>query len=196
MRYFLLCILLSLSIAGCSQFASQPAPPLTDSQVNVLTPPPEQWKINAKLGIKVPEQSGSVSLQWEQWANSYRIQVQAPLGQGSAVIYGNPDNIVIKRPGKPTLSSNNANTLIQEAFGWNFPLNQLKFWIRGLPNPELTIDLQQQNASGTLDKLEQSEWEIVYSRHQLVEQWQVPGKIVARQGNTRLTMIIRQWEFL
>jgi len=182
-----------LLITSCTQTPTQPnAIDLKKNQI----PPPQQWEITAKLGIRVPDQSGSVSLTWQQLDTSYRIRVQGPLGQGSGIIYGNADRVVIKRPGKPLLSSSNAAGLIRETFGWEFPLNELKFWIRGMPTPNTVITSEKQNASGLLENLQQARWSMEYSRYQKVDQWFLPGKIVAQQGETRLTMIIRKWAIL
>ncbi|MFT6389953.1 MAG: outer membrane lipoprotein LolB [Cellvibrionaceae bacterium] len=195
MRHFIFSVIATLLLAGCTQLTTQPE---INTQIDktALPAPPEQWKITAKLGVKVPQQSGSVTLIWEQMDTSYRIRVQGPLGQGNAMIYGNEDRIVIKRLGKPLLTSDNANALIKNTFGWSFPLDELRFWIRGLPNPNSAITSKKQNASGTLEQLNQSNWVINYSRHQKVGQWEFPSKIVAQKEESRLTMIIRQWELL
>jgi len=193
MRHLIFAAFTILVFVGCSQTPTQTHTP--EKSVNQI-PPPKQWGITAKLGIKVPDQSGSVSLTWKQLDTSYRIRVQGPLGQGSGIIYGNAERIVIKRPGKPLLTSSDASTLIKETFGWHFPLNDLKFWIRGIPTPNTQITAKKQNASGQLDSLQQTQWSIEYSRYQMVDQWLFPGKIIAQKGDTQLTMIIRKWEIL
>jgi len=195
MRHIIFSVIATLLLAGCSQLPTQ-HDTSTAVDKEATQAPPEQWKITAKLGIKVPQQSGSVTLIWQQMDTSYRIRVQGPLGQGNAMIYGNEDRIVISRPGKPLLTSDNANALIKNTFGWSFPLNELRFWIRGLPDPSSDITLKKQSATGTLEQLNQSSWLIDYSRYQTVNQWQFPSKIVAQKEETRLTMIIRQWELL
>jgi len=195
MRHIIFSVIATLLLAGCSQLPTQ-HDTSTAVDKEATQAPPEQWKITAKLGIKVPQQSGSVTLIWQQMDTSYRIRVQGPLGQGNAMIYGNEDRIVISRPGKPLLTSDNANALIKNTFGWSFPLNELRFWIRGLPDPSSDITLKKQSTTGTLEQLNQSSWLIDYSRYQTVNQWQFPSKIVAQKEETRLTMIIRQWELL
>lgn len=193
MHHFFIFFITIVFLAGCAQ--SPPQPSTIELQGN-QTPPPKQWEITAKLGIKVPTQSGSVSLTWQQLDTSYRIRVQGPLGQGSGIIYGNAERVVIKRPGKPLLSSSDATGLIRETFGWDFPLHDLKFWIRGIPTPNAEITSEKQTPTGLLENLQQAQWSMEYSRYKKVDEWLLPGKIVAQQGETRLTMIIRKWTIL
>lgn len=175
-------------LKACSQ-----SPDINRPASQIYAPPPTHWEIKAKLGIRSEDDSGSVTLSWQQGNQRYKIQMQASLGQGNATIYGDNDSIMIERPGKPTLFSSDATELIKDTFGWPLPMSSLRYWILGIANPELPIQGQQHDSNGGLVNLEQSDWHLSYSRYQQIGQWQLPGKIRAKREETQLTLIIREW---
>jgi outer membrane lipoprotein LolB len=187
----LLISLLLMLLVGCSQ-----TPSITTKTNKPLLSAPEQWSLKAKLGIRNENESGSVTLDWQQTDLGYTINIQGPLGQGNATINGNDDFIVIEQAGKSPLYSNDASALIKATFGWQIPINDLKFWLRGIANSEQPVDSATYDASGALTSLEQSRWILNYSGYQTVNQWQLPSKIRATQDSTQLTLIIRAWQLL
>jgi outer membrane lipoprotein LolB len=177
---------------------------------------PDTWTIHAKLGIKNAEDSGSVTLKWEQIGDNYTIQMSGPFGQGNAKLSGNRSAIIIERPGKETLYSRNPKSLIQQTFGWDLPIEQLPYWMRGLQTPDpistsfidtgnnLLLSNQKQlhtpaytryNETGTLSKLSQFGWDIHYSRYKVQQLYLAPHKIRASNHGVTLTLIIKKWEF-
>lgn len=190
LRLSIICGVLIL-LVGCDI-----TPQKTRTQ-NTQLPYPEKWGIKAKLGVRIPgDNGGSVTLDWQQLHTRYTIKVQGPLGQGNAVISGDEHYITIVRPGETPLYSDNANELIQQAFGWTLPIKDFRFWVRGIANPEHPVDWAEYNPSGHLIAMQQSQWVLDYSRYNAVDQWQLPGKIKATQNDAQIVLIIREWELL
>lgn len=152
----------------------------------------EHWQLSAKLGVRSPSESGSAYLNWQQQSNSYRIHLSGPLGQGSVHINGSPEQVRLTRSGEPELSAASAEELLQQTLGWGAPIAQLKYWVRGLPAPNKSSQ-QTHNAQGALAHLQQSGWSLEYSRYRTVDGFLLPGKIIARQGELKLTLIIKDW---
>jgi outer membrane lipoprotein LolB len=188
-RWFFLCFM-SLLLSACSQQSTLPPLPAQSTQ-----PIPQTWVIAAKLGIRSRDESGSVTLKWQQQGQEYQINLAGPLGQGSALLMGNADYIVIDRPNQERIYSNNPTQLVQETFGWELPLEQLNYWVRGLATP--TIDTRELTftPSGAVATFEQLEWSLQYSRHTLVDQWLMPKRIQAKKDDTIFTLIINEWAF-
>ena len=115
---------------------------------------------------------------------------------------GDDSNILIERPGKEPAFSNQPSTLIANTFGWDLPLKQLRYWVRGLPTPphhrNQTAPLTTYNETGLLAQLEQMGWALSYSRYRPIEQLNgrvLPHKIRAQRDDAILTLIIKQWTF-
>jgi outer membrane lipoprotein LolB len=157
---------------------------------------PGHWMIKAKLGIRTSENNGSVTLTWHQRGDNYTIQLLSPLGHSKALINGSSKEITIQQPGKAQLYSTDPIQLIQDTFGWSIPLHDFKYWIMGTQNPNTPAISSSLNKQGHLEKLEQSDWVLNYSRYKDIQGYVLPAKIRAYQHSTRLTMLIREWQLL
>jgi outer membrane lipoprotein LolB len=186
-----LLLLASLFISACSPQATRPTPVTLQTDTAI----PDVWNITAKLGIRNGDDSGSVTLYWQQQQNHYQIRIAGPLGQGNGLLSGNEDTIVIERPSKKTLYSNNPAQLIKDTFGWDLPVQDLNYWVRGLPSPFLDAAEQDYNASGVLSGLNQSDWSLRYTRYRTTDLWLMPQRIRAEKGELMLTLVIKTWEF-
>jgi len=162
-----------------------------------LLSPINQWQFSGKLGIKTPLDSGSASIKWQQNVAAYDIQINGPLGQKSVHIEGDNKSVILKEKGKDAISAHSPEVLIKQVTGWDFPLTQLNYWIRGLPAPKTKIKQITPNNMGLIAQLQQSGWTIDYqSYHQLTLNDQLiylPKKITAHYQDIRLTLIVHEW---
>ena len=152
----------------------------------------QQWQLSAKIGVRSSSDSGSAYLKWQQAPDNYDIHLSGPLGQGSVRIIGNSEQVTLEQAGKPTLSAPTADQLLQQALGWHAPLEQLKYWVRGLPAPDLPAKIEH-TPQGVVASLQQSGWQLNYSRYRDEGDFLLPGKLVATQGELKLTLIVKNW---
>ncbi len=152
-----------------------------------------QWTVQGKLGIRTAEQSLSATLNWQQTQEDYRIQLAGPLGQGKVIIDGKPGAIQLLQAGQSPLLADDPEQLLEQQLGWHLPINQAVFWIRGLPDPSLAIETQQLT-QGVLTQLEQGGWQLQFSRYQLYENKQLPGKILLQRPKLKITLILKSWQ--
>lgn len=178
-----------LLLTACSQQLAKP------DQQQSQKPIPEQWSISAKLGIRTADDSGSLTVKWQQDSREYLIQVSGPLGQGNGKISGNDQYITIERPNQPTIYSADPQQLLKDTFQWELPIQHLSYWVRGLPSPRLDDAQYHYSNTGVLERLTQSGWELAYDRYRLADDWLMPGRVKATHDELRLTLIIRQWQF-
>lgn len=199
--YALLLLCALLLVSACSTYDTKPYNEPADENIHYLAVP-DVWQIEAKLGIKNDTDSGSVTLSWQQQQDNYIIRLSGPLGQGSATLTGNQQFIMIERPGKETVFSNEPIQLIQQTLGWDLPLHDLPYWVRGLKSPSnhsltnpLTDPITTYNDAGTLTQLTQMGWMIDYSRYRPQQNRLMPHKIRAKNNDATLTLLIKEWLF-
>ena len=171
-RYTLIFCLLFLT--ACSSLM-----PKTDQQ---------QWRIEGKIGVTTPDESLTGFLVWEQRADNYLINVSGPLGQGSTQIQGNSQQITLVQ-GKEKVHSTNPEQLIYKQMGWNFPINNLKYWIIGKAAPY--SESTSQYDDDRLSELLQDNWKVEYFRYDNYSG--LPSRLRISQGNWKFTLIIKRW---
>ena len=187
-------LLLSLVMSGCSvlqQPAPEPAQQLGWSQYQQYMSRLNHWELQGKVGIRSAVDALSASLQWQQQQARYAIQLRGPLGQGGADINGGPQQVSIDIPGEGRFEADNPETLLQKTTGWQLPISDIQYWIRGIPAPETPFEqVVEENRLQTLD---QNGWHIQYVRYQRFGVL-LPSKIKLSRGQIRITLVVKKWQ--
>jgi outer membrane lipoprotein LolB len=195
--YFLLLALLN----GCANYSAKPQLPLQSqdwathqAQVMAVT----EWQAFGKLGIKLPDDGGSANLHWSHRPQEYQIDLTGPLGFSKISINGKASGVTFSQGGGAAQTAKTPEELIAKNTGWNIPVTQLAYWVRGLPAPRAKVTQYHFNAQGMLGDLEQMGWKIVYGDYlQLLDPHTqniaLPRKITAEYKDVRLTLLIREW---
>jgi outer membrane lipoprotein LolB len=198
-------LLTSLLLSSCVHQGASKSPLISQdwtkhqAQVESIT----NWQATGKLGIKVPNDGGSANLHWQQQSRDYQIDLNGPFGQNKMIIDGKPGSVTLAEAGQAPQTAKTAEELIHKNTGWNIPVTQLAFWVRGLPAPDSKIIHFEPNAVGLIGELQQAGWKITYSDYTNVvrvnapkaeEVITMPGRIIAEYKDIRLTLVIREWK--
>jgi len=193
-RLFIVCMLATL--AGCSGLQQAPVPPPVDSaetwdDVQASLQQLNHWTLDGKIGIRTPDDNQSARLYWQQNAQHYSIELSGPLGQGGLKIEGEPGAILLDLGGDDRYVSSSPEQLLQETLGWSLPVQEIRWWVRGLPAPEQPHTAAFQGPR--LQTLSQAGWTIEYQRYQRHQKYTLPGKIKLSHNGLRITLIIKEW---
>lgn len=188
-------IILALLLSGCSGLTPQQQQPITErpwSEHYQALLAADSWQLSGKIGIRSPQESHSANLFWQQLQQHYLIELSGPLGQGGARIEGNTDGISIDIAGEEPLWAATPEALMEQTLGWQFPVQDIRYWVRGIPAPGSYYDLslKQQLAH----KLTQNGWEISYLRYNYQNEFAFPEKLTISRNNLRLTIIAKEWQ--
>ncbi len=152
------------------------------------------WELAGRMAVRVDKDAWSASLYWIQTGDSFEIRIIAPLAQGSALITGDKDSILLKTSDNREFSDKDVNEILKNSFGWSIPLNALKYWIRGIPNSAVTSDKLAINDSGHLQKFEQDGWSIDYQRYDLTKENALPSRVEFTRARTQVRIVINRWD--
>ena len=203
----LTCTMVSLLIlSGCSNINDlpetiDPSPQLSEpeqwqSHLNNVEQI-KHWKLSGKVGVVTPKQSQTGYIDWQQDTQSFNISIRGTLGFGGLDLFGNQSFVTIK------VDENNQRTLptdiaLERYLDWEFPINSLKYWVKGIPAPEHPVDLRQFNNHGFLSRLNQQNWDIRllnYEKHSSNSSTPVflPHKIIARYNGHKVSLVLSDW---
>lgn len=159
------------------------------------------WRLDGKLAISTKDSQGkafrqSANLNWQQNPGSYTLHLSGPFGQGSTVIKGDERGVSLAQAGQSIQHAATAEALLEQTLGYSLPIDALSYWVRGIPSPNAAHGPVSKSENGSLATLEQLGWQLSFSRYVKVDQWPLPGKIIARKGPARITLIIKQWKLL
>lgn len=185
----LLALTLSLALAGCSQFARQPAPPQGFNPASAAQL--HTWQAEGRIGIRMANESHSANLDWWQQQDEYRIALTGPLGQGGLRIEGDNTGVSLRQSGDDQVyRASSPEALMQKLLGWHLPLSQARFWIRGLADPRSPSTPLADPAIG----FTQAGWRVEYMRFSTQAGQTLPEKLRLQHEDLRLTVILSRWE--
>lgn len=191
----LLLVALALGLAGCGVNPPQPesqgdAKPIVDWQ-----PPaaPNDWRLRGRAAIRVPDESGTVSVDWRQSGERYRLDMRGTLGAGAMRLEGRPGRVVLRRSNGERLVANNAQRLLSRTTGFDLPVERLVWWLRGQPVPDIagTVRLDDRNRPA---QLMQDGWQVTYDRWQQAGEYELPGRLSVKRDDIRVRLVVSQWD--
>ena len=197
-RLLLLILFLAAGLPGCALFQapSTPPPPAGTqvdwpSHVRSLTLL-QEWQVQGKIGVRTQNDAGSAYLDWSQAQDSFYITLSGPLGQGTTIIKGNPTGARLDN-NDGTWIAESPDQLVQEHTGWEIPISNLLYWVKGMQAPGSHAILQH-NTLGTLATLKQDGWALTYDQYSQQLGTLLPCRIRIQKGELRVTLIIKRWQ--
>ena len=154
----------------------------------------DHWRLEGKLGYRDSKKGGSAWVDWEQQGNNFDIKLSGPFGAGATKISRNQHHSELYRGENQLHTASSAEELTEILFGWQWPINQLLFWVKGIPDPATSIAASQQNKDGTLSSLEQSGWILQFFDYQQTEGWVLPRNIKGAKGAYQFNLKIKKWQ--
>jgi outer membrane lipoprotein LolB len=188
---FLCCCFLWL--AGCATTATNPQNQNVswDSRVQTLSGI-ENWDLKALVSIRSQNDAGSASLNWQQHNQDYSLQLFGPLGTNSFKLEGAPGHVILQNPQGQIFKAKSPEQLLTQQTGWNLPVSDLYYWIRGLPVPTLPAQ-KRFDAYNHLSELTQQDWKIQYLRYTATTHGDLPNKIFITSPQLNVKIIINEW---
>ena len=187
-NYILLWVgaLLLTLLSGCASNSYQ----ATTSSISEL----DNWKINAKLGIRTATDAQSIQMLWQQQGEKYQLRLNGPLGFGSASIVGDSEQAVIQKGEQ--LITGNPQQLTMQLTGIPLPISALSWWVKGLVSPNHTTATSiQRTQTGQLESFQQAGWQISILSYSQTGAYWTPKKIAGRQGELSFKLVISDWDF-
>ncbi|HRD68827.1 MAG TPA: lipoprotein insertase outer membrane protein LolB [Legionella sp.] len=190
--------ILSFSLLTACAPPQQPAEELpTNKIIPVETRKAEtatisSFQINGAMAAKAKGKGWSATMNWTQrGASSYQIRLMGPLGGGS-VLVSRTGNTVTFQDGAKHASSTNADQLLLEQTGIKLPVNNLYYWVRGLPAPG-GVQSEKRDAFNHLVLLKQSGYTINFTKYTSVNKIDLPSMIRLEGNGVMVKVVIKKW---
>jgi len=121
----------------------------------------DSWELRGRVNVRYDNESHTPTINWLQQNLEYRIDLWGTLNAGRTLIQGRPEYVTLENDGQ-TLTADSPEELILQQLGYELPVSQLSYWIKGLPAPDSDAQLSF-NELNQLTTIEQSDWTIVLS---------------------------------
>ncbi|KTD66597.1 molecular chaperone LolB [Legionella santicrucis] len=150
------------------------------------------WEIRGAMAAKSKSKGWSATMNWVQnGPNTYQIRLMGPLG-GGTVLIDKKGNTVTFQDGPKKITSHNADELLAQQTGIRLPVNNLYYWVRGLPAPG-SVAAEHRDQYNHLTQLKQSGYTINFAKYTSVKGTDLPSMIHLQGNGVMVKMVIQNW---
>lgn len=157
------------------------------------------WQLQGKLAVTQPKRSDTAIInQWRQHGATFKLAFSSTfMGLGSTQLSGDPSFVELTTSDGRNYVSAQPQKLLKQQLGWSLPLADLRFWIKGIPNPSQGSKLYFSD-QGHLQRLEQGGWAVHFRRPKVFIAGlpALPSLITANKGKVRIRVAVLQWKRL
>ena len=181
---FVSALFIGMLVSAC---ANVPTVPDLDNAAGQLN----TWQVQGRMAVIENNESWPASVHWGQAQDHYSVELIGPLGQGRISVRGNAEQVELVTE-QERLHASDADALLTEATGLHIPVSGLKYWIRGIPDPNSQARLVR-DGQGRIVRIEQNGWRIDYPNRIQVQGIDLPKRIQAQQDKIQVKIAITEW---
>ena len=185
---------------------SAPLPRPADAQLQQLWEqheaallPIRHWELRGRLAISADDPGGQATLVWRRDGTRHGLRLSGPLGRGLLQLTQDESGAQLQDAEQRVLYAPSAEELLFRYSGWRLPVENLNYWVRGLPVPGVAME-QELDDSGQLKTLRQEAWEVQYQEYVLVDGRNLPRRLslsnprkTAGQPAMQVRLVIERW---
>ncbi|MEM1112006.1 MAG: lipoprotein insertase outer membrane protein LolB [Pseudomonadota bacterium] len=182
----------TLFIGACTTGPGQKTADIQWDQHSARLLAATHWRVRGKVALRTPEQSETASLDWQQRGDQSELRLSGPLGLAPVSAVSDGRTLTVSRGDDQREMQLDSMTSITAATGWPLPLQQLPFWLRGLPAPgdQAATEIE----GGLLRRLQQDGWQVEYQDYGSFEGDQLPTRIAVANGQLSARLLLREWQ--
>lgn len=146
----------------------------------------KNWSLSGRVSVIDKKNATSAMLQWQHQDKKDSIKLSGLFGLGRTEIILAENSVQIKSAGELVKYFGNIDDVVSSELGIAIPVSALKYWVLGVPDPMASY---KKMSGGFM----QRDWRVRYLQMQKNGGYSMPRKIRVEQGESKLKLIINQW---
>jgi outer membrane lipoprotein LolB len=148
------------------------------------------WQLDGRAAVAVGTQGWQATLNWREQGATADVHLSGPFGVGALTLKRTAEGLSLN--GAPP--SDAVLAQLQDKLGFELPLDQLRFWLLGIPDPGSAFDLKR-NDQDRASQLTQGDWSIDYDRYMPVDGDWLPAHLVLTREGVRVRIAVDRWQW-
>jgi outer membrane lipoprotein LolB len=188
-----------LWLAGCQTVPKPIAPTVAPEKVVAGWPARRmqlqaraQFTAQGRIGVVAGSDGFNGHLRWNQDGTRSTVSLDGPLGVGGVRIVNDAGVLMVTNPSGEALDSQAAHEALVRRLGFEPPLNSLRYWLQGVPDPA-SVSTESLNAQGYLGTLAQSGWTVTFNDYMQTSEGALPQKMTVARATVRVKLVIEAW---
>ena len=187
------CALITLTLAACSSTPRIDAPVNAEwEQRRQVLDDISHWEFIGSLNVRDASDAHSSRIRWQQQDDVYQINLWGTFNVGATQIDGRPGEVQIVQQGEDPVFTESPEELLYQELGYELPVTELNYWIKGIPAPGASSELQF-GENNQLRAFNQLGWQINYMAFTNFGTETLPTRIRIEKTPLRLDLTRLRW---
>jgi outer membrane lipoprotein LolB len=189
----------ALWLAGCQSVPKAITPAVASAEVIAAWPARRvqlqaraQFTAQGRIGVAAGSDGFQGHLRWNQDGVRSTVNLDGPLGVGAVRIVDDAGKLTLTNSSGEALDSEAARESLVRHMGFEPPLNSLRYWLQGVPDPAVPSS-ENLSAQGYLDSLAQSGWTVTFNDYMQTADGALPKRITVTRDKVRVKLSIEAW---
>jgi outer membrane lipoprotein LolB len=152
----------------------------------------QQWEFTGRIAVRDASEAQNSRIRWRQQGDSFIINLWGALNIGATEITGTPEQVRLQQEGQEALITDTPEQLIREQLGYELPVANLEYWIKGIPGPDDHAELVF-NEFNQLSVLQQSGWQIEFLGYTNYQLETLPTRMRMQKPPLQLDFVRLSW---
>jgi outer membrane lipoprotein LolB len=153
----------------------------------------DHFELSGRVAIAVGDQGVNANLQWTEVGARSQVTLEGPLGVGAVRISAEGDDLEIVNASGQHLDSDAAHAELASRLGFDPPLKSLRYWIQGVPDPDMPATETLEPGQQRLQELSQGGWSVHYTSYVLVAGESLPARLSLQRDTVRVRLLVEGW---
>jgi outer membrane lipoprotein LolB len=181
------------ALAGCATVPTAPVAPPPAADARAALASFDDWRAAGRVAVKTAGDGWSANFDWHERDGRGELGVRGPFGAGAARITRSADRIRIEQGDGPPIDVpapfDALEPTLRERLGAPLPLEQLRWWLVGVPAPE-------EPSVPAVQGFEQAGWTVRVDEYASVPgaPAPLPRRLVLERDGTRIRVVVDRWE--
>jgi len=153
------------------------------------------WNMVGRLAVSNSDDGGSGHFSWRKSSGDSQMDFHGALGRGAWRLLADAGGAELELADGTIHRADSIDDLVRLRLGWEIPVDNLSWWVRGLVAPGGFED-RMIDDKGNLSELVQDGWTIAYGRYDSVDGISLPLKLTASHADWKVKLAIRDWDLI
>jgi len=192
-KFFILTGLLFF-ISACSILPDESTKNVEWEQHNLQLLRIHTFQATGKIGYRGPDETISLRFYWKHTDKKSELRLINFLGSTVLQLTMTPNGSTVITNDGQRFENQDPNLLFAKLTGMEFPVSQMKNWIKGQPNQADSYTFNDTNTLHTLTKESNGRvWRLNYNRYQDKDGLPLPYQMTLKSTDIQIKIIVSQW---
>lgn len=154
----------------------------------------QTWGMSARIAVRLQDGGWQAGIRWRQQNERYELDVLDPFRRKVAKLNGGPYGVNLTTAKGETAWAEDAESLLTKLLGYSLPVAGLRYWVRGIPDPQAKVEEIELDTIGRLVGLKQSGWKVDYQHYQDSVEFSMPEKLTFVNRGVRVKVVVNNWQ--